>query len=67
MLTGMEGLSGHWIVQLCIISKGNGMLGAIRVDCSSSRRVLRDVLVSLAVLGAVFSIFTCHSKNPFVQ
>ena len=31
------------------------MLGAISVDCSSQRGILRDVPASLAVLRAVFS------------
>ena len=41
------------------------MFGAIGVDCSSSRRVLRDVLASWVVLSAVFKVFTCHSMKPF--
>ena len=39
MSMGIKGLPGHWIVQLCIISWGNGIFGATGVDCSSSRRV----------------------------
>ena len=65
MLTGIEGLPDHWMVQLCIISSVDGMLTAIYVDCRFSRSVLRDVLASLAVLRTVFIVFTCHSVNPF--
>ena len=65
MSTGMKGLPGHWIVWLCIISWGDGMLEAMGVDHSSNRSILRDVPSSFAVLRAVFSIFTCHSMNPF--
>ena len=60
MLIGVNGLPGHWMVQMCIISWGDGMLGAMTVDCSSKRIALRDILASLAVLRAVFSIFTYH-------
>ena len=67
MSTGVDGLPGHWIVQLCSISQGNGMLGAISVDHSSKRSILMDVPASLAVPRAVFSIFTCHSMNPLDQ
>ena len=62
MLTGIKDLPCQWIVQLCIISQGNGRLGAIGVDCSSSKSISGDVLASLTVLTAVFS---CHSMNPF--
>ena len=65
--TGIKGLPGCWMVQLWSISLGDGMLGAIDVDCSSSRRVSRDVLASWAVLSTVFSVFTCCSKKPFDQ
>ena len=67
MLTGFSGLPGHWIVQLCSITWGDGMLGAMGVDCSSKSNILRDILASLAVLRAVFSIFTCCSVNLLDQ
>ena len=41
------------------------MFGAIGVDCSSSRRVLRDVLVAWMVLSAVFRVFSCCSMKLF--
>ena len=43
------------------------MPGAMGVDCSSKRSISRDVPVSLAVLRAVFSIFTHCSMNPLDQ
>ena len=49
IFTGIKGLSGCWIMQLWSISLGDGMLGAIDVDCSSSRMVSRDVL---SILGS---------------
>ena len=64
MSTGVDHLPGCWIVQLCSISQGDGMSGAIGVDCSSKRSILRDVLAPLAVLRAVLSLFTCHFMNP---
>ena len=41
------------------------MFGGIGVDCSSSRRALRDVLVSMPVLRDVFSVFTCCPLKLF--
>ena len=64
---GIKGLPGHWIVQLCSISQGDCIFGAIGVDKSSSRRASRDVLASWAVLRAVFRVFTCLSMKPFEQ
>ena len=63
MSTGVDGLPSHWILWLCIYSQSDGMLGPMGVDHSSKRSILRDVLASLAVLRAFFSICTCCSMN----
>ena len=56
MLTGSDGIPGHWIVLLCRISSGKGKLGPIRVDLRSSRTVSSGFLAGRAVLSAVFIV-----------
>ena len=38
MSTGMDGLPGYWMVLLCRIFLGKGILGPVGVNCKSSRR-----------------------------
>ena len=63
-LTGWEGLPGHWMVLLCRISCGAGILGPIGVDWRSNRTVLRDLFAGKTVLSAVLMVLTCLSIKP---
>ena len=63
ILTGVDGLPGHCIILLCIISVGEGIFGSMGVDCRSSRSS-SNVLASWLVLRVVLSVFTCNSMKP---
>ena len=62
MLTGMNGLPGHWMVLLCWISWGEGILGPTGVDHRLSRSGLP---ASWVVLRAGFRVLSFHSMKPF--
>ena len=65
MSTGVNGLPRHWMVLLCRISWGEGILGMMGVDHRSRKRSSIDLPVSWVVLSAVFRIFTWHSMKLF--
>ena len=58
MLTGVKGLPGYWMVLLCRISHGEGMLGLMGLDHRSRRRSSSDLPVSCVVFSMVFRVFT---------
>ena len=64
MLTGVDGLPGHWMVLLCKISMAEGILGLMGVDCRSRRRSSSDLPAFCIVFRAVFRVLTCQSMKP---
>ena len=58
MLTGVNGYQGNWMVLLCRVSQGDGMLGPMGVDCRSRNRSSNNLPASCVVLSVVLNIFT---------